>query len=574
MSDWTNEFRNETKKQDYTNTATVVSELISAINKYKEFELQKAGGDMDRASEKLIAAGTQAYQAMEHAYKNYIYWHYEGQYQAGFIGWRQRDRETAFESLDHFDTHSDLKDKFCVIEKEPKANLDLILNGADLSGNKPKHDARVPDHVALKAQLVEMVKFFRAYLDPDAHYPSLSASFAGEQYAWQEFKEKVGGFGSEYQYMLVAPSYLDDQYDLAALFHVNWDLILDFNPDTDMNGIMEAFIQERNISPNSRMLSADKKRECFQLTAYPQWIRANGISGNPESVKTSFFNWKMKYGFHLSDMLMRFREVYPKYLKVVVLPGIGKSYLEYIVDQIMAMSYDEETGNIYGVDIVLLEDSGIGLEEEYSNVSRSALRLTDFLRELRNSPVSDLGLDDIKTLPGVQDPNGLSRDLCAKLENFCQPIYLGIQETEPEGDVEEFYRAQRPISWRELGGGKDLRRAVYAESIYSKLETVLQSRPRSYYNINYKPGYGGTTMLRRIAWDFHGRYPTVLLQRYDEEDIHCLRQLYEKTKLPFLVLVDSNVLTKTEADSVHKALKQEKINHVVLFMNRRKRTNE
>ena len=574
MSDWTNEFRNETKKQDYTNTATVVSELISAINKYKEFELQKAGGDMDRASEKLIAAGTQAYQAMEHAYKNRIYWHYEYEFRAGKIDSWVRDTKILFDPVGHYDTHSDLKNKFCEFEKEPKANLDLILNGADLSGNKPKHDARVPDHVALKAQLVEMVKFFRAYMDPDAHYPSLSASFAGEQYAWQEFKEKVGGFGSEYQYMLVAPSYLDDQYDLAALFHVNWDLILDFNPDTDTNGIMEAFIQERNISPNSRTLSYEKKWESFQLTAYPQWIRANGMSSKAESVKTKFVNWRMAYGAQLAEILTRFRETYPKYLKIVVLPGVGKNYLEYMIPEILTTIYDDKTDSYYGIDIVLLGDSGIGLEEEYSNVSRCALRLTDFLTELRNSPVSDLGMDEIKTLPGIQDPNGLSRDLCAKLENFCQPIYLGIQETEPEGDVEEFYRAQRPISWRELGLGKDLRRGVYAESIYGKLQTVLNSRPKSFYNINYKPGYGGTTMLRRIAWDFHGRYPTVLLRRYDEEDIHCLRQLYEKTKLAFLVLVDSNVLTKTEADSVHKALKQEKISHVVLFMNRRKRTNE
>lgn len=70
----------ETINIDFKNSLLVAKELISAIEHYKRFELFCTGEDIDNATEKLTNAGTIAYRAMEHAYKNYIYYYYKEKY--------------------------------------------------------------------------------------------------------------------------------------------------------------------------------------------------------------------------------------------------------------------------------------------------------------------------------------------------------------------------------------------------------------------------------------------------------------------------------------------------------------
>lgn len=33
----------------------------------------------------------------------------------------------------------------------------------------------------------------------------------------------------------------------------------------------------------------------------------------------------------------------------------------------------------------------------------------------------------------------------------------------------------------------------------------------------YEPGVGGTTLMRRIAWELSEQYPTMILQKYNEQ---------------------------------------------------------
>lgn len=568
------QFRQNTKGNDYTNTAGVVDALIAAVNDFKSFELLESGGDTEAAVQKLTASGTRAYQTMEHAYKNYIHRHYEGLFQENKIGWAEMNRETQFEEVGRFYTHSDLKRKFCQIVKNPQADLDLILRGAPVSNNGPKHDGKTPDPQELREQLGEMIKFFRAHLDANAEYPSLADSFAGEQHAWQELYEMAGSFGSEYQYLLIAPPLLDPDKDLSALFSVNWDLVVDFDPSSDLNGIRSVYLREKGISSNIRTLAASEKNKKFQQTTYPQWVMANGFADKTDSVKGNFRAWHNAYGQHFKNVLTKFREVYPKYLKIVVLPGVEESYLKDLMAACDEVFYQEDMEETFGVDFLLLEGGHTCLGVDYDFVRRSDLTLDDFLRGIRGDVKHRAGSEGIKTMPGVTAAEGLSRDLCAKLENFCQPVYIGIEKMEPEMDVWDFYRARRPISWTELANGKDLQRSIYSTGIYGKLVDMLQEHPRLLYDIVYKPGYGGSTMLRRIAWDFHTHYPTLLMLRYEEDDAACLRQLYEKTKLPFLILVDSNFMSRTEAQLIRRDLRSDNINHIVLFMRRRYQANE
>ena len=61
-------FKLATSNFDYKKTTLVARELISAIERFKRFEMFNAGEDLDNATSNLKEAGTLAYQAIEHAY--------------------------------------------------------------------------------------------------------------------------------------------------------------------------------------------------------------------------------------------------------------------------------------------------------------------------------------------------------------------------------------------------------------------------------------------------------------------------------------------------------------------------
>lgn len=204
----------ETINIDFKNSLLVAKELISAIEHYKRFELFCTGEDIDNATEKLTNAGTIAYRAMEHAYKNYIYYYYKEKYDKGDITQAEFESNILFLTNPvngHFATHKDLKDKFCSLVTNPAADLDEIFNGTQKSSNGPKHEYKIPNPVKLKVQLGEMIKFFKEYVYKDIEYPVLTDSLMGDECAWVELLDDCDGFSDAFHYVLVSPNKIEDK---------------------------------------------------------------------------------------------------------------------------------------------------------------------------------------------------------------------------------------------------------------------------------------------------------------------------------------------------------------------------
>jgi len=75
------------------------------------------------------------------------------------------------------------------------------------------------------------------------------------------------------------------------------------------------------------------------------------------------------------------------------------------------------------------------------------------------------------------------------------------------------------------------------ESLHHKLLSSFTTDPsiNHIYYLLHEPGYGGTTLGRRIAWDIHESYPVVVLKYYDNKLINRINSLYkELDNTPFL----------------------------------------
>ena len=89
-------------------------------------------------------------------------------------------------------------------------------------------------------------------------------------------------------------------------------------------------------------------------------------------------------------------------------------------------------------------------------------------------------------------------------------------------------------------------------------------------NLWHLPGAGGTTVARRVAWNIHREYPTVVAREIRaQETAERLRHLFGETRLPILVVIDLPGVTKEVVDRLYDELRSSHTHAVLLNVERR-----
>ena len=90
------------------------------------------------------------------------------------------------------------------------------------------------------------------------------------------------GFSETYSYILVTKRTQEINY--KALFSLKWNLIIDFDPSSDIDGMQYMYTQSTGISPWLRMLNQVDAQKKLPPSNIPYWVIANGISDNPDTI--------------------------------------------------------------------------------------------------------------------------------------------------------------------------------------------------------------------------------------------------------------------------------------------------
>ncbi len=89
------------------------------------------------------------------------------------------------------------------------------------------------------------------------------------------------------------------------------------------------------------------------------------------------------------------------------------------------------------------------------------------------------------------------------------------------------------------------------------------------FTILHKPGYGGTILSKRIAWDMHYNYPVLLLEEYEiASTIQILQDFYSVCKRGILIIVDENNISKSQMENFTKDIRNAKFPTAILTVNR------
>lgn len=564
---------------NFRNASQVAEEFKSALREYNDYQLSMKGGNERIAVTHLKQAGQLAYAAMEHAYKNYIYRYYQSKFEENLI-----DRETWQEKQDFLteiiyfkDTgtyrhayHKDLMDEFCNIVKAPVANLQLILKESDDGNNDIKHDAEVPDPKKLLPALLEMKKFFSEYILKETDYPDLTISAYEKDSAFLNIRTACNNFSDLYSYVFVSgvgEGYSDE--DAATLFSINWDLMIDFDPYSQSQGLYEQYVLlNRHGVASTKLLDATETTSFYRSIEEAHWLFANGIDRKDGSICTTRRDWGRNHGRHLGAMLQNFKSTYIKPIRMFISESVPDEFLEEFIQKCDDAFYNESENIHKGIQVFIL--GGKERLEGYDAgfIERVNLSDPEILDCIKNGVTNTHYDEEELSLPGITQENALGKDLRNRLKNFSEILYDGVEKEDPVGTQYEYYRGERAIYWNELSNGIDIKRTEYENRTKGQILDILGKQPYSFYEIYYKPGFGGTTLMRRIAWDFHAFYPTLILFRYEKEDENILMQLARKLTKPLLVLIDSNYMNKEEVEAVVSDLRVWNESHLVIYINR------
>lgn len=225
------------------------------------------------------------YMCCEWALKNYLYVRYEKQYADHEIPEYTKtyriDQLSAKTATLYF-LLDELEDYGIPAPETAGINKQRILKNADAVNNKPKHEGKIPDPKLYKVSLEEVRKIIRCYVDKSADLEVIEDSVYGDGQAWYEVLENTSEFDERYSYMLITDRLNGEK--VRGLFSIKWDLVIDMDPESDMDGLASKYTSFTGITPNMRTLDRGSARTKFSYSHKPYWVMANGTADNSKSV--------------------------------------------------------------------------------------------------------------------------------------------------------------------------------------------------------------------------------------------------------------------------------------------------
>lgn len=390
---------------------------------------------------------------------------------------------------------------------------------------------------------------------------------------WHEFEIACQGFDKrKFQYIFVSPENLsDDQYTVQQFASLPWRLVIDFNRKTDEeeNGLLYNFNLDIGVGYKKSYTVEDKIG--FEPDFPHYWFLANGQGSIPEI--TDFKLWRNKYQKFLAEQLYtEFNKGSRIKSRIVVLFNIAPLYAEQIINSFNWI--DEENLKF----ILCSENENYeNIFEKTENVQLINISAIEIANGIKNhfhpntsqTTSSQILIPHYRDEKKVTTPINITQDHYDYLHNLgIEIVFRGIEQSIPSDDENKFFKGNT-ITWRDLAEQKDITRNTL-DSIKKRLEAKLAENRLDEVELVHEAGAGGTTLSRRIAFEFSQDYPTIVLRKYiRKKTIDGLRILYDqytKGSLPLLIIIES--FEVKDSHLLFKDLSNAKKNATILIVSR------
>lgn len=427
-------------------------------------------------------------------------------------------------------------------------HFDFTQKGIDIglvNQNKPKvrniavHEGAIPFHDTLAITILEVRKFI-SYLHPSdvlSELPTLVSKDLGEvDPSWEIFIDAAESFSQERIYILVTDRLDDNDSDLILLSKLKWSLIIDLDPDSEESGFYKKTSTEL-INLIKVHLYTPEQNIPYTPFSSLYWLAARGITGRPSTTSQDIKEWRRKFKQLINQQLSRFASATEPPVTTI-----------FMTDSPYAKDFCECVDNAFGgnnkfiycvndpfaFSKVVEEYEGEVIKITTSQIISGVKRFTQALNLGVTAAVEIL-------LPGKDDSDVVLPDKEFRaIEEYLSVIHKNIIAYEnSDQDRVDFLKGSE-ITWQGLNRRYDVDREATPKLI-KLIENDLAKRGNSAVFLNYAPGFGGTTVVKRVAWSFHNQYPTLMVIKYEPKITATnIYKVYMTTNKPVLLVVENS----------------------------------
>lgn len=388
--------------------------------------------------------------------------------------------------------------------------------------------------------------------------------------AWSRYLQEVGQLSSEAKHLLIVDDrFRDDADDLSGIGAGPWSVVFDFDTRSDADGLLAAArsTAERHRALHMRTKGDPHTSRSPNLTM--TWFFIRGLEGRVDSIPTGGTReWRRAYRQVLNDECSRLAgELTPTALHVTVLWRDGE-FDEYLAEALRSL--DESFHDSFQPVFVTEAPAACErLAEEFS-APVIEIPLHHFARGVQQ--VADakqpggLGATALPTTSGV--PVELELRTANWIAEEIELVPMGAPTSE-EGDAVGTFLRGGTVSWADLDNNIDARRDEQ-DRLTKAIRRDLEGGRTTRFNLFHRPGAGGTTVGRRVAWELHDEFPCGLLRRTTPlETAERVARVYELTECPLLLIADGTDIAERELDDLYEYIKARRAPVVLLQVKRR-----
>lgn len=345
---------------------------------------------------------------------------------------------------------------------------------------------------------------------------------------------------------------------------VTWNMVVDFDRDTDEVGLLsqaKEYLEKRRsvrVSPLDEPVAVLSPSTCL-------WIAANGLSSRPTTAKGGTFReWNRQVSGPMASAMTKVAQATePLPVTAVVMSELHDEAR--VVCERLDEAFGDRLGFVFAHDTISEDDALVSQFEGHA-VPISFPAICAGLHGL----ISENGVVEGVDFPAYDGGfTTVKPELARWLEEELELVHqnLGITATDLSTELEHFLRGNR-VTWNGLSLNVDVERRVTPQ-LQQLVTDCLESRTARRLNLGHWPGGGGTTVARRVAWNLHRRFPTVVANRVVPDAlVDRVRFLFETTRLPVLIVVEDSVTRPDDMERLYVRLRSNNIAALLLQVRR------
>lgn len=339
-----------------------------------------------------------------------------------------------------------------------------------------------------------------------------------------------------------------------------WDLIIDFDTQSKIDGFFRAAYSENDIASHEMRVADVATPSSFSpYSPSPYHLYVNNYVGSGKLITKEYTEWRNNFDKNIDVFIGSFAQVFQAQKTIVVILYPHRRYVSSLCEKL-----ERNFGST--VSFVVANDPKDALEvlEDDFRATRISISTSDIAREIVNFSSNFNGAFKAEgqyILPYLKDSETkevtgiLTAEEFAKLEEDFEVLHAGLPIPQEEQDRRDFLTGREKISWFGLKSRFDVELQTFRSKYIKPIERQIENGKGKIF-LQHEAGFGGTTLARRIAWELRNDFPTLILKKYRVNKIkEQLTLLHEKTRKTLLIIMEvPQAITMDEVDFLYRSI--------------------